>query len=308
MTVLVSILSSTVVMATCLLYATIGEIFAQRSGVMNLGLEGIMLIGAVTGYIADCNTKNLGIAVLTAIAAGILVGILYAFLTVSLMADQTVCGLAFLTFGTGLAGFIGSAYTNIPAGHQFQKIAIPLLSKIPLIGTVLFNQNILVYFMYLLIPAAMFYIYRTRFGLMLRALGENPGALDAAGYNIFAMRYGYVIFGCAMTSLAGAYLSLAYTNLWNENMVNGLGWIACALVIFGSWNPLVSMIGALIFGSVSVLANYFQLLLPMVPSQFMKMLPYFLTIVVLVLTTGSFRKKHVEVPAALGVAYDREKR
>lgn len=308
MTMLTAILSSTIVVAVCLLYATVGEIFSQRAGIMNLGLEGIMLVGAVFGYIVDCKTQNLMLSILAAAAVGLGVGVAYAFLTVTLMADQTVCGLALLTFGTGLAGFFGKAYTNIPANHQFQALAIPGLSKIPIIGPVLFNQNILVYIMYLIIPAAMYYIYHTRYGLLLRSLGENPGALDATGYNVFAMRYGYVMFGCMMTTISGAYLSLAYTNLWNENMVNGMGWIACALVIFGSWNPLKSVFGALLFGGVSVLANYFQLLLPTVPSQFMKMLPYLLTVIVLILTTGSFRKKYVDVPAALTVPYDRENR
>lgn len=308
MTMLVSILSSTIVVAVCLLYATVGEIFSQRAGVMNLGLEGIMLIGAVFGYMADVKTHNLFLSLLAAVVAGLLVGLIYAFLTVTLMADQTVCGLAFLTFGTGLSGFFGKAYTNTPANHQFQAIAIPGLSKIPIIGPVLFDQNILVYAMYIIIPLAMFYIYKTRFGLLLRSLGENPGALDATGYNVFAMRYGYVMFGCMMTTLSGAYLSLAYTNLWNENMVNGMGWIACALVIFGSWNPLTAVFGALLFGGVSVLSNYFQLILPSVSPQFMKMLPYVLTIVVLILSTGSFRKKYVGVPEALAVPYDRENR
>ena len=308
MTMLTAILSSTIVMAVCLLYATIGEIFSERAGVMNLGIEGVMLIGAVSGYIVDCKTHNLLFSLLAAMAAGILVGVVYAFLTVTLMADQTVCGLALLTFGTGLAGFLGKAYTNLPANHAFPKLAIPLLSKIPVIGEVLFKQTILVYAMYLIVPAAVYYIYRTRYGLLLRSLGENPGALDATGYNVFAMRYGYVMFGCMMIAVSGAYLSLAYSNLWNENMTNGMGWIAYALVIFGSWNPLNAVGGALLFGCVSVLANYFQLLMPSMPSQFLKMLPYLLTIIVLIFTTGNFRKKVNSMPAALTIPYDRENR
>ncbi|MDO4478030.1 MAG: ABC transporter permease [Lachnospiraceae bacterium] len=308
MTVLVSILSSTVVVAVSLLYATIGEIFSQRAGIMNLGLEGIMLMGCCTGYMTDVATHNLGLSLLVAATVGIVIGVVYAFLTVTLKADQTVCGLAMLTFGTGLSGFIGKNVTSVAANHAFQNIAIPGLSKIPVIGEVFFNQNIMVYAMYIIVPLAMYYIYRTRYGLLLRSLGENPGALDATGYNVFAMRYGYVMFGCMMTTIAGAYLSLAYTNLWNENMVNGKGWIAAALVIFGSWNPVTAVWGAVLFGGVSVLANYFQLLLPQVPSQFMTMLPYILTILVLIITTGNFRKKHVDMPAALTVPYDRENR
>ena len=307
MAIITAILSSTIVVAVSLLYATIGEIFSQRAGIMNLGLEGIMMLGAMSAYLTDYYTQNLGLSLLVAIAAGLAVGVVYAFLTVTLKANQTVCGLAMLTFGQGLAGFLSKPVSTVAANHAFQNIPIPLLSKIPVIGDVFFNQNIMVYVMYLIIPLTVFYIYKTRHGLLLRSLGENPGALDATGYNIFAMRYGYVIFGCAMTTIAGAYLSLAYTNLWNENMVNGKGWIASALVIFGAWNPLTAVWGALLFGGVSVLANYFQLILPSVPSQFMSMLPYILTIAVLIITTAS-RKKHSDMPAALCIPYDRENR
>lgn len=308
MVVLTSILNSTIIIAVSLLYATVGEIFAQRAGIMNLGLEGIMLMGAVSGYIMDVKTQNLGLSILVAIAVGLAFGVLYSFLTVTLMADQTVCGLAIMTFGTGLSGFMGKTVTGVAAYHEFQPIAIPLLSKIPVIGEAFFNQNILVYVMYILIPLAMFYIYRTRYGLLLRSLGENPGALDAAGYNVFGMRYIYVMFGCMMTAISGAFISLAYTNFWNDGMTNGKGWIASALVIFASWNPLTAVWGAVLFGGVSVLSGYIQMLLPAIPAQFIGMLPYILTILVLILSTGNFRKKHVDVPAALTKPYDRENR
>lgn len=308
MTILISILSSTIIVGTSILYATVGEIFAERAGVMNLGLEGIMLMGAVTGYMGAVNTHNLALALLIAIMTGALMGVLYAFLTVTLQADQIVSGLAMMTFGTGLSGFMGKTVTGVAANLSFGNIAIPLISKIPVAGPVLFNQNILVYAMYIIIPVSMFYIYRTRYGLILRALGENPAALDAAGYDVYGLRYGYVIFRCTMTAVGGAFISLAYSNFWNEGMTSGKGWIAVALVIFASWRPMTAVWGAILFGGVSILGNYFQMILPGIPSQFIGMLPYILTIVVLILTTGSFRKKHIDTPAALAIPYDRENR
>jgi len=308
MTIFIAILASTIIVATSILYATVGEIFAQLAGIMNLGLEGIMLMGAVTGYLGVMQTHSLGLALLYAIFTGVLMGVAYAFLTVTLQTDQVVSGLAMMTFGTGLSGFIGKPVVSVAANMAFGDIAIPGLSSIPVIGPILFDQNILVYIMYFIIPLSLYYIYRTRYGLLLRALGENPAALDAAGYNVYAMRYGYVIFGCTMTAIGGAFISLAYTNFWNEGMTGGKGWIAVALVIFASWNPLTAVWGALLFGGVSILGNYIQMIVPGVPSQIIGMLPYVLTILVLILSTGSFRKKHIDVPASICIPYDRENR
>lgn len=308
MSIFTSVLSSTIVVAVSILYAAVGEIFAQRAGIMNLGLEGIMLMGAVTGYIGVVYTHSLMIALLCAVGTGALIGLVYAFVTITLQANQVVSGLAVMTFGTGLSGFIGKSVTSVAANQSFQNIAIPVLSKIPVIGPAFFDQNILVYVMYLIIPLSTFYIYKTRWGLLLRSLGENPGALDAAGYKIFSMRYGYVIFGCVMSAIAGAFISLAYTNFWTEGMTSGKGWIASALVIFASWRPLNAVWGAILFGGVSILGNYMQMILPAIPSQFISMLPYILTILVLILYTGNFRKKHSDAPAALCIPYDRENR
>lgn len=308
MTILMAILNSTVMIAVALLYATIGEIFAQRAGIMNLGLEGIMLMGAVTGYMTCVKSQNLALSLLVAILVGAIFGLLYAFMTVTLMADQIVCGLAIMTFGTGLSGFMGETVTGVAANLKFENIAIPGLSKIPVIGGALFDQSILVYAMYIIVPLAAWYMFRTRWGLVLRSLGENPGALDAAGYNVFGLRYGYVIFGCVMTAISGAFISLVYTNFWNDGMTSGKGWIAAALVIFASWNPVTAVWGAVLFGGVSVLGNYIQLIMPAIPAQVIGMLPYILTILVLILSTGNFRKKHVDVPSALCIPYDRENR
>lgn len=308
MTLFISICSVAIIYAVSVMYAGIGEIFSQRAGVMNLGLEGIMLMGAVSGYITVVHTQSLPLALLASILTGAAFGVVFAFLTVTLKADQTVCGMAMLTFGTGLSGFIGQDYVSAAANLKFGKIAIPFLSDIPVIGPILFNQDILVYAMYLILPLSMFYIYKTRPGMQLRALGENPAVLDAAGHNVFAMRYAYVIFGCAMTAVSGAYITLCCTNFWSPNMTAGKGWIAVTLVTFSSWNPAIMALGALLFGAVSIIGANLQIYVPGVPSQIYTMMPYLATIIAFILSTGSFRKKHTSEPASLCIPYDREER
>lgn len=305
---LVSIISTAIVYAVSVLYAAIGEIFSQRAGVMNLGLEGIMLMGAVSGYLVAVHKQNLGLAMLTVIFVGAVLGLVFAFLTVTLQADQTVAGMAMLTFGTGLSGFIGKEVSGVSANLKFEPFDIPILCKIPVIGQSFFHQDILVYAMYIIIPLSMIYIYKTRPGMILRSLGENPATLDSAGYNVFALRYAYVIFGCAMTAVSGACVSLSYTNFWSDGMTSGKGWIAVALVVFASWNPIVAVFGALLFGAISVIGIDIQMYATSIPSQFFSALPYVATIVALIFTTGNFRKKRSSAPAALCIPYDREER
>ena len=303
-----SICAAAIVYAVSILYAAIGEIFSQRAGIMNLGIEGIMLMGAVSGFLTVYNTNNLALAFLAVILVGAVLGLVFAFLTVTLGADQTVCGMAFLIFGSGLSGFIGKNVTGIASAVKFEKINIPFLSDIPVLGDIFFKQDLLVYLMYLIVPLSIFYIYRTRPGMILRALGENPAALDAAGINVFALRYAYVIFGCAMTAISGACISLSYTNFWNEGMTGGKGWIAFSLVAFSGWNPAGAALGALLFGAISIIGINMQIYLPGIPSQFYSMLPYVATVVAFIISTGSFRRKHTEEPAALCQKYDREAR
>lgn len=305
---IISICTASIVYAVSILYAAIGEIFSERAGVMNLGTEGIMLMGAVSGFMTALYTKNIILALLVVIIVGSALGIVYAFLTVTLQADQTVCGMAFLTFGSGLSGFIGKNVTGIASEVKFEKISIPFLSEIPVLGDILFKQDILVYSMYFIIPLSMFYIFKTRPGMKLRALGENPAALDATGTNVFALRYAYVIFGCAMVAVSGACISLSYTNFWNEGMTGGKGWIAFSLVAFSRWNPAKAALGAILFGAISIVGINLQIYLPGVPSQFYSMLPYIATIIALIITTGNFRKTHTEEPEALCQPYDRENR
>ena len=302
---LISILSMSVIYAVTVLYAAIGEIFAQRAGIMNLGLEGIMLMGAVSGYMVAVYRQSLGLAMVVVILTGAVLGLIFSFLTVTLQADQTVSGMAILT---GLSGFLGKPVSGVNANLAFEAIALPGLSKIPVIGPALFNQNILVYLMYLIIPLSMIYLYRTRAGMILRALGENPSALDSAGYNVYALRYAYIIFGSVMTAIGGAVVSLAYTNFWSDGMTSGKGWIAVALVVFSAWNPLIATFGALLFGAISMIGINIQTVFPQVPSQVFSALPYVATIVALIFTTGNFRKRRSSAPAALTIPYDREQR
>ncbi len=305
---IVAILAATMGTAAPLLFASLGELLSERSGILNLGLEGVMLIGAITGYITGMNTGSLWLGVLAALLAGALVGLVYAFLTVTMQANQTVCGLALVTVGTGLSGFLGKAVYGHTSEVVFSKIAIPGLSQIPVLGPIFFNQNALVYVMFILVPVLTLYIYKFRPGLALRALGENPAALDAVGFHVYALRYLHVIVGCALVSLGGAYITLAYTPNWNTGMTAGKGWIAAALVIFSGWRPVNALLGAILFGGVEVLGLRLQLLGVNISSFFISMLPYICTVAVLILSTGSFRKGKSPAPASLGQHYDREAR
>ena len=304
----ISILAAALAVATPLLFGALGEIFTQRAGIINLGLEGVMLVGAASSYIVAVNSGSLTVALLTCLLVGLVLGLLYALLTVTLQANQTVCGLAMVIFGEGLSGTIGKAYAGISTPVSFSKIEIPGLSDIPVLGDILFKQDILVYSLYILVPLAYIYIYKTRPGMKLRALGENPGALDAMGHKVSLMRYLYVMVGTAITALGGLYISLCYTPSWTDSITAGKGWIAAALVIFASWNPLMAAFGAVLFGLIQVVGLRLQLEEIAISSYFLNMLPYLFTIIVLILTTGGFIKKRAAGPAMVGKTYSREDR
>ena len=303
-----ALLSGAIMYAVSVMYAGLVETFTERAGIMNLGVEGIMLMGGVTGCLTAVSTKSLALSILAVMLVGALFGLAFAFLTVTLQSDQTVCGMAMLVFGTGLSGYLGKDIASTAINLKFQQIPIPVLCDIPVIGEIFFNQNILVYAMYIILPLSAFYIYKTRWGLKLRALGEDPSVLDAAGENIYAMRYGYIIFGTVMMALSGAFVSLAHTNVWQDGMMAGKGWIAFALVAFAAWDPSRLALGALLFGFISNLGSNLQIYMPQIPSEIYAMMPYFVTIVVFILSTGSFRKRHTDQPAALCRPYDRESR
>jgi general nucleoside transport system permease protein len=312
---LVSILTVTIQAGTSLVFATVGEILTERSGILNLGLEGIMIMGAVSAFAAAYHTQSLLPGVLVGMLVGGLLASIHAFLTVSLRTDQVVTGLAVTLFGTGLASFLGQRLGpgGKPlvgeVGPKFAKIALPFLSEVPYLGQALFRQDSLVYVMYLLVPLAAFWIYKTRPGLHLRAVGENPATADAMGIHVSRTRYLYTIVGGMLIGLGGAHLSLAYTPGWTENLTGGRGWIAIALVIFATWDPWRAVVGAILFGGVNAIQFRLQAAGTTLPAAFLGMLPYLFTILVLVIITWweTFRKR-VGVPAALGLPYVREER
>jgi simple sugar transport system permease protein len=308
MSFVISFLIASIGASIPMLYASVGTVFSERSGVSNLGLEGVMLMGAVTGFVTAVSTGSLALALLATVAIGIFIGFIYSFVVVTLQANQIVSGLALTILGTGLSGFLGASYGSEPSPVSFGRMAIPYLSDIPFIGPILFDQDIFTYAIMVFIPLGMIYMYRTRAGLMLRACGENPAAVDSAGGNVRRIRYLHTMFSCMMTALGGSYLTLCFTSGWQENITAGKGWIAVAIVIFSTWNPLKAAGGSLLFGCIVILTVRLQVLGIDVPIQFVNMLPYVCTVVVLIFTTGNFRKKQSISPAALGEPFDREDR
>ena len=312
---LISMLAVTIRAGTSLVYATIGEIYTERSGVLNLGLEGMMLLGAVSGFAAAFHSKNVLIGLAAAIAVGGLCGLLHAFLTVTLRSNQTVTGLALTIFASGLASFLGQRLgpQGMPLvgqiGPRFERLPIPVLSELPVLGRPFFQQDLLVYTSYLLVPVAWYFLHKTRPGLYLRAVGENPRTADAMGINVTQTRYLYTILGGMLVGLGSAHLSLAYTPGWTENLTGGRGWIAIAMVIFATWDPVRAWIGAILFGGINAIQLRMQAAGTTIPAAFLHMLPFFFTIVILVVITWweTFRKR-VGAPAALGIPYVREEK
>ena len=279
---IVAVLATAITAGTPLLFASLGELITERAGILNLGVEGIMLTGAVSGFICAYNTGSPWLGVLMAAGVGMLVALIHAFLTITLRANQVVSGLAITLFGAGLSSFIGKSYVGKILSQSFKPFAIPGLSEIPYIGPIVFKHDALVYLSYILVIVVYWYIYKTTPGLKMRALGENPAAADAMGINVFALRYIYVLLGGALCGVAGAYLSLAYAPSWLENMTAGRGWIAVALVIFALWNPVRALIGAYLFGGIDALGFHLQVVGVPISVFLLNMLPYIFTIVVLV--------------------------
>ncbi|HWK79382.1 MAG TPA: ABC transporter permease [Thermomicrobiales bacterium] len=303
-----SVLAAAVASGAALLYAALGETLAERSGVLNLGVEGMMLMGALAGFMTCTWSGSAWIGILGAIVAGSAMALIHAVLTVSFQANQVVSGLALTLFGQGLSAYLGTSYVGKAPPDAFTKIAIPVLSDIPRLGTILFRQDALVYLGYVTVPVIWWFVYRTRPGLKLRAVGENPATADAMGIDVARMRYVYVVIGGAFAGIGGAVISLATNPGWSENMTAGRGWIAVALVIFGMWNPARVAAGALLFGAVEAAQFRLQGVNVPVSSFFLNMLPYVFTIVVLVFATQQSRAQRLGSPAALGKPYVREER
>ncbi len=301
-TVVVGILASGIRLATPYLYAAIGETFGQRSGVLNLGVEGQMLMGAFAAFYVALITENLWLAMLAAVIVGALMGLAMAFITVNLGAQQGISGIGFFLFGLGLSDMLFQRLVGtVETVKGFSKIEIPILSNVPIIGEIFFSQNILVYIAYALVPIAWFVLQKTTIGLKIRAVGENPEAADSLGVSVAAVRYTTVIMGGILSGIAGASLSIGLLNVFQQNMTSGLGFIAVALVYFGGWRPLGVLGGALLFSMINSLQLWMQVLGVPIPSDLAVMLPYILTIVVLALSMS-----RVRAPSALTKPFERE--
>ena len=325
--VITSFLHNIIVYNIPLLYGTVGEIVVEKSGSLNLGVEGIMAVGAIFGYIVGCYANSLGVGIATAFLAGALCGLLFAVLTVSLQANQNITGLTLTTFGLGIYFFVGNSvkaagwpvmgnYANIVGG--FADLAIPGLSKIPVLGNGLFNHNIMVYLGVAIAVAMWWYLKHTNAGLRLRAVGENPAAADSVGINVKRTKYLYICLGCGIMGIGGYYMALNMGGSFNSNCwINGYGWIAVALVIFANWNPVLAILGTFVFGffntlqvSGSTLAAAFPEFLgwlAKIPSELYQALPFIITAIVLVATSVR-SKRGSGLPAALGLNYFREER
>ncbi len=288
--------------STPLLLAASGELITEKSGTLNLGVEGMMLIGAIAGFATAHDTGSSLLGVLAAAGAGIIISLIFAVLTQTFLANQIAAGLALTIFGHGFAALLGAGYVGI-AAPTLPKLAFPLLSKIPFFGPVLFDQNILIYFSFAILIAISWFLRKTHAGLILRAVGDNHDAAHAMGYSVLKIRYGAIAFGGAMAGIAGAYLSLYYSPLWSQDLASGRGWIALALVVFSAWRPYWLLAGAYLFGGITYLSLYLQGLGVPIPSPLISALPYFGTIIVLVLISRDRRRTRLNQPACLGKSF-----
>ena len=301
------LLDATVRAGTPILFATLGAIINERAGIINLGIEGLMLIGALSGFAATHMTGSLLIGVLAAFVATFIAGSVHALITVQLRGNQIVSGLALTMFGVGITALFGKKMVGLTI-VGFKRIAIPGLSQIPVIGKPFFNQDLLIYFSFLLVFLIWFFFYRTRWGLGVRSVGENPAAADTCGFSVSTYRFFSVTIGSGLVGIGGAYLSLASTPMWIENMTAGRGWIAVALVIFAGWSSPRAMLGAYLFGGITAMQLRFQAMGTTVSAHILQMLPYFFTILVLVVSTLRLQKGASQQPEGLGLPYDREDR
>ncbi|MBF0303645.1 MAG: ABC transporter permease [Desulfamplus sp.] len=303
--VVISVLQRTMVAGTPLLLGTVGEVICERSGIINLGVEGVMAVGAVVAFVVTYTTGNPWLALMAAIGAGMLISLIHAFASITLMANQVVSGLALTMIGLGLSGMIGKPYVGKPLAVQMNDIAIPWLSDIPFIGPLFFKQSPFFYMAIILALGAWFFLERTLAGIKVRSTGENPRATETQGVNVTLIKYSCVIVGGAFSAMAGAHLSTSYSKSWIEGMTAGRGWIVIALTIFALWNPGKAIFGAFLFGGVFVLQYLLQ---PFgISPNFLAMLPYAATL--LILLGMSLRdRRRLDAPAQLGEPYKRGER
>lgn len=300
--VIVPILIATLGAGTPLVFAALGELVAEKSGVLNLGIEGMMLAGAIAAFAATAASGNVWLGVAAGMAAGAGMALIFGVLTLTLQANQVAAGLALSIFGVGLSAFAGKPYESV-ALQAPQAFPIPVLSDLPVIGSILFSHQPLVYLSWVLFGLVTWFLYKSRSGLVLRSVGESPTSANALGYPVIGIRYLATLFGGAMAGVGGAYLSIVYTPMWVEGMTAGRGWIALALVVFATWRPARVLIGAYLFGGVTITQFFAQGAGAAIASQFLSSLPYLATIIVLVLISRNPNLIRLNAPMSLGKSY-----
>ncbi len=293
------ILLTVVSAATPLLLAATGELVVEKSGVLNLGVEGMMLVGAVCAFIAMLTTGNWALGIVAGAAAGVLMSMLFGVLTLFFLANQVASGLALTLFGIGVSSLLGIPFIGLPI-EKLPALDVPIAGDIPIFGPLIFGQDFLIYFSVLMVVVVHWFLFRSRSGLILRAVGESHDAAHSIGYSVIKIRFLAVMFGGAMAGLGGAFLSLSYTPMWVEQMTAGRGWIALALVVFATWKPGRVLIGAYLFGAVTILQLHLQGFGVQLPAQILSMLPYLVTILVLVLISRSATRVKLSAPGCLG--------
>ncbi len=300
--VIIGILASGIRLATPYLFATIGEMFSQLSGVLNLGVEGIMLMSAFTAFYVGKMTGNLWLGFGAALVMGALLGLLMAFVSVTMKAEQGISGIGLYLFGLGMSDLLFQVtFGTIQTINGFSRIDIPLLSNLPIIGRIFFSHNALTYLAFALVPISWFIINKTTFGIKLKAVGQNPAAADSLGVSVDKVRYSMVTLGGIMAGAAGASLSIALLNVFQQNMTSGIGFISVALVYFGAWSPIGILLGSLLFSTVNSLQLWIQALGINIPAELAIMMPYILTILALTLAT----QRAINKPAALTKPFTR---
>ena len=315
MQLITTLLAVTLGAGTSLLYATLGEIYTERAGILNLGAEGMMMMGALSAFTVSFYTGSLILAIVVAMLIGGAMALIHAFLCITMRANQVVSGLSITLFGTGLASYLGQRLGPASNGKNlvgmtassFTDYSIPFLEDIPILSA-FFNQDILTYALFLIVPIAWIYMYKTRSGLTLRAVGEDPRTAAAMGISVSKVRYIYTVIGGMLVGLGGAHLTLGYTPGWSENVTGGRGWIVIALVIFAGWNPGRAIFGAVLFGGINAIQFRLQAAGTVIPASFLNMAPYIVTVIVLTVMTllGREKRGKFSPPAALGTSFSIE--
>jgi ABC-type uncharacterized transport system permease subunit len=299
---IVPMIASSVVAATPLIYAALGETVVEKAGVLNLGIEGMMLVGAVAGFAATLATGSDAVGFLAAAGAGVALSLVFGFLTLSMQTNQVATGLALTLFGVGLSAFVGHDLAGVPLS-ALPPIELPGLTQIPIVGPLLFHYDVMVYLSLVLFAAVQWFVTKSHAGLTMRAVGESPSVAHAIGKSVLKTRYLAVMFGGATAGIAGAYLSLVQTPMWVEGMSAGKGWIALALVVFGTWKPARVMVGAYLFGGVTQFQLFAQGFDLPIPTEFLSMLPYASTVIVLVIICRDPKTILLNQPASLGRSF-----